>query len=318
MRPVFASLARIVAFVVALGAPTPVARAQYAEPADGGPVPSRSTGTSDSSSGAGSSSSTSSSAGSSSGSRSSGGAGASGASGAPTTTHHVSQAGGSTAAITRSGSPEHSPATAQPVRSEVERETPVHEEDDGRRADFLWIEIEGGVSYVNLVAFQQTNFSPPGFTEVEGIGPMVGVGLGFRVFFLALGARATLASYPGFEIGTVGGEVQFRLPTPVVEPWIRVGAGYAWQGSANYTDPTASGSTGSNVYGWTLNAALGLDVFIAWWFTLGIGVTLDFLNMTRQTDVTAPCMGVTEFCPTQSGDAIGAQARGFLQAGFHF
>lgn len=315
MRPVFASLAVI---VVALGAGPGTVRAQgTTASADEAPEPVGSA--ERTTAGASSTSSTSSTSSASSASSASG---SSSTSSGPTTTHHVSQEGGSTAAITRSGSQEHSPATAQPVRGEAERETPVHEEDDGRKADFLWIEVEGGVSYVNLVAFQQTNFSTggmtvtgPGFDEVEGVGPMFGVGLGFRIFFLALGARATLASYPGFEIGTVGGEVQFRLPTPVVEPWIRVGAGYAWQGSANYTDAAASGTT---VYGWTLNGAIGLDVFIAWWFTLGIGVTVDFLNMTRQTDVMAPCMGVTEFCPTQNGDAIGAQARGFLQAGFHF
>jgi hypothetical protein len=196
----------------------------------------------------------------------------------------------------------------------------VHEEDDGRKADFIWLEVEGGVSYVDLIALEQNEFAGAtgmtnGFAETSGVGPMVGVGLGFRVFFFALGARATLASYPGFEIGTVGGEVQFRLPVPIVEPWIRVGAGYAWQGNANYTNPAMSAST---VYGWTINGALGIDIFLAWWFSLGIGVSADFLNMTRQADPRQPCMGVTEFCPAREGDAIGVQGRVFLQAGLHF
>ncbi len=199
-------------------------------------------------------------------------------------------------------------------------QTPVNEEDDGRKVDFIWLEVEGGASYVDLIALEQNAFAggrgtSTGFSETSGVGPMFGVGLGFRVFFLALGARATLASYPGFEIGTVGAEVQFRLPVPVVEPWIRVGAGYAWQGNANYADPMMSSST---VHGWAIQGALGVDIFLAWWFSLGIGVGVDFLNMTRQADPRQPCMGVTEFCPAREGDAIGAQGRVFIQVGLHF
>lgn len=301
MRPVLAPLARVsVLIALLLGAPG-IAGAQTSGPGSGA--------------GSGAGAGTGSAAGTGSGSETGTATGASG-SGAATRTETVSETGtGSTATITRG---DHAPrGTAPRARGDGE-ELPVNEQDDGRRADFIWIEVEGGVSWVNLVAFQQTNFSGVtvgGFDEVEGVGPMLGGALGFRVFFFALGARATIASYPGFEIGTVGGEAQFRIPTPVVEPYIRVGAGYAWQGSANYRDPMMSST---NVYGWTLNGAIGLDIFIAWWFTLGVGASVDFLNMTRQTDVRMPCMGVTDFCPTENGDAIGAQARGYAQAGFHF
>lgn len=278
MRPVFASLARTMALVVALVAAPRVGQAQ-----DAGTSPAP----------------------------------------ASTTTRHRSESGGgSTATVTRGAATRDTTRAASP--RPAEDETPIQEQDDGRKADFLWLEVEGGVSYVNLIAFQQNRFSSggvtitnPSFEEIEGVGPMVGVALGFRIFFLALGARATLASYPGFEIGTVGGEVQFRLPTPIVEPWIRVGAGYAWQGSANYEAPMASASA-TTVYGWTINAALGLDWFVTWWFSIGFGVSLDVLNMTRQANPTLPCMSPTEFCPSQPGDAIGAQARGVLQLGLHF
>lgn len=246
------------------------------------------------------------------------GASGSGSSGSATTSGVTteetrSETGGSTARITRGGDP-----TTAPVRStrsgEQEGEVPVNEEDDGRKADFIWLELEGGVSYVDLIALRDDEFGSS-LESVRGWAPTVGVGLGFRIFFLALGARATFARYPDFELGTVGGEVQFRLPTPVVEPWIRVGAGYAWQGDANYAEPTASTPT---VYGWMLNGAVGLDIFVTWWLTLGIGGGVDFLNMTRQTDPRVDCMMVTSFCPQQEGDAIGVQARAFAQAGLHF
>jgi hypothetical protein len=246
--------------------------------------------------------------------------------------HTQSQTGsGSTATITRTRAAhtrtDSERRLAAPADEDEER-LPPHQESDGRAADFIWLEVEGGVSYVNLIALENENFAydgtpitGPTFAQYEGLGPMVAAGGGFRIFILAIGMRGTYASYlardgrPGFEIGTFGGEVHLRIPTPVVEPWIRVGAGYAWQASTGYTNFTASSP---HVDGWTVNGALGLDIFFTWWLSLGIGGQVDFLNMTRQRDPTAACMGITEFCPEQEGDAIGIQARGFLSLGLHF
>ena len=74
-------------------------------------------------------------------------------------------------------------------------------------------------------------------------------------------------------------------PIPVVEPYLRVGAGYAWQGDANYTVTTAGVTTqpATTVYGWAIDAALGVDIFLANWFTIGAGIGLDVLNMTRHS-----------------------------------
>ena len=226
-------------------------------------------------------------------------------------------AGGATTSTASAHASAGTTGAATAAASEEEEE----EEDDGRDVDFLWIEIEGGVSTANLVAFSQQNFSgggatatAPSFNEVSGVGPFAGLGVGFRVYFIAVGARATLASYPGFEIGNIGGDVQLRLPVPVVEPYIRVGFGYAWQGSANYTNASASTTTTT---GWSFDSALGLDIFLANWFTLGAGAGLNLLNLTRQSDPTVDCMGLTDFCPQQEGDAIGYQLRFFVQVGFH-
>lgn len=232
----------------------------------------------------------------------------------------------STATITRSGAPTHTTRTATTTRTRSGArppEEPEEEEDDGRSADFLWIEVEGGASYVDLIALQNESFTygtttttAPTFVETQGMGPMIAVAGGFRLSVIALGVRGTFASYDtGFDIGTFGGEIHLRIPTPVIEPYIRVGAGYAWQGNANYQDPAASPAT---VHGWSVNGAVGLDVFVLWWLSLGVGVQVDFLNMTRQTDPTAMCMGVTDFCPTQNGDAVGVQGRAFAQIGLHF
>jgi hypothetical protein len=200
-------------------------------------------------------------------------------------------------------------------------EAAEEEDGDGRDVDYLWIEVEGGVSDANLVAFTDSNFvsaaagGTPLFQEVRGTGPFVGAGLGFRIFVFSIGARATYANYQNFDLGTLGGELTIRLPIPVIEPYARVGFGYAWQGQANYANPAMSSTS---VYGWSFDAALGLDVYLVEWFTIGAGIGLNLLNMSRQRDPTMPCMGPTDICPGNPGDAVGYQLRGFVQVGFRF
>ena len=48
------------------------------------------------------------------------------------------------------------PVTAPPAAAEPEEE---EEEGDGRDYDVLWIEVQGGVSYANLIQFQNQNFA---------------------------------------------------------------------------------------------------------------------------------------------------------------
>lgn len=269
-----------------------------------------------------------------SGSSASGSGGASTSSTASTGTSGTSSTGTSstgTSSTGTTGSTAHTTPIAPTGTGAATPPPPAEEEDegDGRDVDFLWIEAFGGVANVNLVAFNGAGTfsgtstdgtSTSVFDEVAGTGPMVGAALGFRVYWIAVGARFNYASYDVFQIGTVGGEVALRLPIPVVEPYARVGFGYAWQGDANYAVTTGgvTARPSTTVYGWAFNAALGLDIFLANWFTIGAGVGLDVLNMGRQTDPSMTCMGVTDFCPSKPGDAVGYQISGFGQIGFHF
>lgn len=208
------------------------------------------------------------------------------------------------------------PAGARPTGSARESEG------DGRDVDYIWLEAQGGISYVNLIQFQNTNFADVAsgdsiFRDVYGTGPVVGVGVGFRLWWIAVGARGSFAIYETFQLGTVGGEVTLRLPVPVVEPWVRVGFGYGWQGNAQYQRAEFR-SASTTTYGWVFQSGLGLDVYLVQWLTLGAALGIDIVNMSRQRDPTVSCMGVTDICPGRNGDALGFQIRGLATVGLRF
>lgn len=187
---------------------------------------------------------------------------------------------------------------------------PEEDEDDENWGVF-WIEAQAGYSFVNLVQFSADNFIPQA-EKIEGNGFFGGAALGFRVYFLTLGARATIASYFGFEVGTVGADVAVHLPIPVVSPYVRVGLGYAWMGDANWNDPALSQT---EVNGLVVDGGLGLNIKLARLISLGAGFDVAFLNLGRQSARDAGTVGMVNL--EESGDAVGLQLRLHAHLTFH-
>jgi hypothetical protein len=189
------------------------------------------------------------------------------------------------------------------------------EESDGRDADLLWVEAIAGYSYVNMRAIAYDNLYPS-VVALSGSGYGGGLAAGVRLSFVSIGARATLASYEGFEVGTAAAEITLRLPTPVVEPWVRAGFGYGWHGNANYDEPSLSQT---NVYGYVIQAAAGLDIYLGRFFAIGAGFDVDVLNLSRQALTLGPGMASpTGVDLTKDGNAVGLQLRGHVAASLHF
>jgi hypothetical protein len=185
---------------------------------------------------------------------------------------------------------------------------------DGRSADILWVEATGGWSYVNLRQVSYDNLYPE-IIPVTGSGPTVGVGVGVRIKFLTIGARATFAAYEGFDVGTVGGEIALRLPTPVVEPYVRAGLAYAGLGEANYAMFRASTVT---VNGWVAQAALGVDIYLNRFLALGAAFDIDVLNLSRQPASVEGAMMLAGVDLSRDGNAVGLRVGGHVAASLHF
>jgi hypothetical protein len=204
----------------------------------------------------------------------------------------------------------------------ITAEEEAENEEGGDPYDFLWIEVQGGVSYVDLRAINADNYYPE-FVRLTGWGPAGVLGLGFRIEFLSVGLRVSLARYEvgdaatpdaAFDVGTATAEVTLAIPIPIVRPFARVGFGLGWHGDSNFEAPEMSQTS---VFGWVFTGAVGADIYLVDWFAIGVCFTVDILNMNRQT-IDEPVTDPGDVRFEETGDAVGAQGRGTVGVSFHF
>ncbi len=155
-----------------------------------------------------------------------------------------------------------------------------HEEDSGRGLTWVWLEAEGGYSHVGLSTFEvNENDLTAGLVESSADGPMIGAGLGLRLVFVTLGARARVGFYSPWELFTVGGELGFRIPLGDFEPHFALGGGYAGLGSVQSAVEGADGAV--DIAGFYARAGGGLDYFVTPTFSVGANVSWELLGLTR-------------------------------------
>ncbi len=209
------------------------------------------------------------------------------------------------------------------------------EEEEGHSPpdDFdLYLELFGGPSYVDLRAIKSDNYYPT-FVQLNGYGGGGGAALGVRFEFISFGVRGSLSHYDiagtssrpasSFDIGTAAAEVTLSLPLPVFRPFLRAGFGLGWHGDAGVKQAWGTMSVPNDiqttVFGWVFQGAVGFDVYLADWFSLGAAFSVDIFNMSRHGWSSVPDPSTASSVDfARRGDAIGIQGRGQLSAGFHF
>lgn len=232
------------------------------------------------------------------------------------------------------GQPAATPYTVTVNRGRSDDEEEEPEEDGGDPYDILWIELFGGVSYVDLRAFSNSTYFPQ-IVQLNGTGGAGGGAVGFRVGFFSAGVRVAVAHYGvtdinttiapertwdgSFDVGTAVGEVTLALPLPIVKPFLRVGVGLGWHGNANIEESglAVPMNVQTTVFGWVISGAVGVDIYLVEWFAIGAAFNLDVLNMSRHA-WSDPAGSPTDVTLAQDGDAIGFQGRGQGSISFHF
>jgi hypothetical protein len=153
-------------------------------------------------------------------------------------------------------------------------------EDSGRGLTWVWIEVGGGFEHVGLQTFNADEETlTAGFVATSSSGGVVDGGLGVRLLFVTLGARARMGFFEDWQLGRIGGELGFRIPIGRVEPRIDLGAGYAALGSLG--GAIGGEEVDASVTGYYARIGGGLDVFPVNAVSIGAGVSWEFLGLTR-------------------------------------
>ena len=194
------------------------------------------------------------------------------------------------------------------MEDQVEEDPAEEEEEDRFRVFYL--EVSAGYVWSNLGVIKNENFVPE-IQKIEGSGYGFGAGAGFFVSFVTLGLQAEWARHGAFDLGTVTLDLGIRLPTPHLEPYLRVGIGYAWL--ANMDDFQLEDD--DPIRGVAVDIGLGFDYMISPLVAIGVGGDVALFNVRRQGVSGRP---TTDIVLEDDGDAIGIQVSAMLQLNLHF
>ncbi len=178
------------------------------------------------------------------------------------------------------------PSQEPPPSSDTERRLDDSgNSDSGRGLEWLYVEAEGGLQHVGLQTFNidEETFSA-GFIETQSTGPVIGVGLGLRLIFLTIGARARVGVFDAWDLFSVGGELGLHLPLGNLEPHFEVGGGYTALGafkSAVQSGAVETALDGTDIHGFYVRAGAGLDYYITPVFSVGVSANVEVLGLTR-------------------------------------
>lgn len=144
---------------------------------------------------------------------------------------------------------------------------------------FFYFQPFLGYSWADGGALGGNDTNLPDTARLESSGLNVGAALGFKIFVLQLGARATYAFHEDYDLGGIMGELGVRIPIPVFEPIVRLGAGFGWLNIKN----TLGDILEENPSGFLLDIGLGFDVWLGSNFTLGFDGAVGLYFLARDS-----------------------------------
>lgn len=175
---------------------------------------------------------------------------------------------------------------------------------------FFYFQPFLGYSYVDGGALGGDDRNVPAAVRLESNGFSIGSGLGFKIFILQLGGRVTYAFHEDYNLGGVMGELGVRIPIPVFEPIVRLGAGYGWMNVKNTLGDLILDDPG----GFLLDIGLGFDVWVGSNVTIGFDGAVGLYFLAREA---IRCARTGEGCTVEENDNAGAlQIRLQLTVGF--
>ena len=195
-------------------------------------------------------------------------------------------------------------ATPPPPRRRHHRR---HQEAEpaGPGSDILWFGAELGLSVVDLKMISYDQLLPRE-VDVRENGLGFGAVAGLRLKILSVGLHLAVGQFSEFDVWAINLDGQLRIPLGFVEPYLRLGIGYAFLGSFQGTD-----LDGVTVNGWDAQLGFGIDLYPVTFFSIGAGADFTILNLSRTDSITSVDL-------LQDGAAVGVAVWLQAKAALHF
>lgn len=210
----------------------------------------------------------------------------------------------------------HSETTATTTSQAAPHDAAAEEEEDEDEdhREWFWLEASAGYSWINLAQINSEDFtSEPDL--LQGSGFIFEGGLGIEFSILQIGVTSSYASYEHFSIVTAELDATLVIPIPIIEPFLRVGFGYAHMGQVEVAMMGATPEK-ARIRGIGIDVGAGLDIHLADAFQLGFAFDASFLNLQRQKVTELGTISNVDF--TQTGNAVGLQLNGSVRVTFQF
>lgn len=185
---------------------------------------------------------------------------------------------------------------------------------DPKGLDLLFLETETGAAWVGLQTLHVKRDVVPTSTRSQDVGGIFGLSGGVKLLFLSIGPHARFGTFQDWDMWTFDLDVGFHAPLGLVEPYFRLGGGYARLSRA-FDKVRNGGSLHSDGYNLTL--ALGVDYFVAPYLTLGGKVGGELIGLHRAGVNLDSQDGLVNDYLKYDGAAVGLAMSGSLSLGLH-
>lgn len=161
--------------------------------------------------------------------------------------------------------------TGKPAESATERQLDeAKEKDSGRGLSWFWVDAQAGYQHVGLRTFSSADYIE-GFSTTAN-GGVIAPGLGARLLFFTVGARANFGFFESWDLFTVGGEIGMRIQKGRFEPHLDIGGGYAALGSFKE-------QRDAHINGFYVRIGGGLDYFVTPIVSVGGALNFELLHL---------------------------------------
>jgi len=201
-------------------------------------------------------------------------------------------------------------------------------DDNGRKFELVWLDVQPGVSYIDMRQFSSSSFQ---IEKASSVGPMISLGAGLRLVVFVVGVRAKYNALSAFNMWQLNGEAGFKIPLGKVDLLLGAHGGYSFVGSlgdgavAANTGGTPTNADAVKIRGFNAGLDFALDYYVTDMFSVGGGFFADFLYLNRPpvalpAGITAQESAALASQPLykDSGTSAGLQLGGALRLAVHF